>query len=238
MEERCQARPSRRALAGQSVRTSSSLPARTASTTCRPNLVSVFERASGCRVWDSENREYLDYTMAWGSALVGHAHLQVAEAVARSARAASNYAALSTPLVELAERVVSLNPWLERLRFVTSGSEATLTCVRIARGATGRPKLLKFDGAFHGSHVEGVANFGWSDAANLPYAESAGTAGRVRSATCWLHPTTISRRPKRSSRNMRPSSPRSSSTRRSEPLSPTPSSSMGSERSPSVTASC
>ena len=54
-----------------------------------PDLVSVFERASGCRVWDSENREYLDYTMAWGSALVGHAHLQVAEAVARSARAAS-----------------------------------------------------------------------------------------------------------------------------------------------------
>ena len=73
--------------------------------------------------------------------------------------------------------MASLNPWLERLRFVTSGSEATLTCVRIARGATGRPKLLKFDGAFHGSHVEGVANFGWSDAANLPYAESAGTGG-------------------------------------------------------------
>lgn len=142
-----------------------------------PDLVSVFARANGCRVWDSEGREYLDYTMAWGSALVGHAHPRIADAVARSARNASNYAALSTPLVELAERVAALNPWIERLRFVTSGSEATLTCVRIARGATGRPKLLKFDGAFHGSHVEGVANFGWSDAGNLPSAEIAGTGG-------------------------------------------------------------
>jgi glutamate-1-semialdehyde 2,1-aminomutase len=110
-------------------------------------------------------------------ALVGHAHPRVAEAVARHARSASNYAALSTPLIELAERVAALNPWIERLRFVTSGSEATLTCVRIARGASQRPKLMKFDGAFHGSHVEGVANFGWSDAANLPAAEPVGTGG-------------------------------------------------------------
>ena len=101
----------------------------------------------------------------------GHAHPHIAEADA------SDYAALSTPLVELAERVVEFNPWVERLRFVTSGSEATLACVRIARGATQRPKLLKFDGAFHGSHVEGVANFGWSNASNLPSAERAGTGG-------------------------------------------------------------
>ena len=87
------------------------------------DLVRVFERGEGYRLWDGEGRELADYTMAWGSALVGHAHPRVAEAVARQARQASNFAALSTPLVELAERLAEMNPGLERLRFVATGSE-------------------------------------------------------------------------------------------------------------------
>jgi len=123
------------------------------------DLVPVFDEAVGCRLLDGDGREYVDYTMAWGSALVGHAHPHVVDAIARQARRGINVAAMSTRLVELAERVDAVHPWLERLRVVATGSEATLTALRIARGATGRSTVLKFEGAFHGSHVEGVANF-------------------------------------------------------------------------------
>jgi glutamate-1-semialdehyde 2,1-aminomutase len=139
--------------------------------------VPVFDEAVGCRLLDGDGRDYVDYTMAWGSALVGHAHPHVVEAIARQARRGVNVAAMSTRLVELAERVVAVHPWLERLRVVATGSEATLTALRIARGATGRPTVLKFEGAFHGSHVEGVANFFWSDPATLPAAGPTGTGG-------------------------------------------------------------
>ncbi|MFM7537270.1 MAG: aspartate aminotransferase family protein [Acidimicrobiales bacterium] len=141
------------------------------------DLVPVFDEAVGCRLLDGDGREYVDYTMAWGSALVGHAHPHVVDAIARQARRGINVAAMSTRLVELAERVVAVHPWLERLRVVATGSEATLTALRIARGATGRSTVLKFEGAFHGSHVEGVANFFWSDPATLPAAEPTGTGG-------------------------------------------------------------
>ena len=143
-----------------------------------PNdLVRVFKNGQGCRIWDSEGREYFDYAMAWGSALIGHGHPQVVEAVARQAALGINFAAMSTPLVELAERLAEISPCLERMRFVSTGTEATMTCIRIARGATGKSKILKFEGAFHGSHVEGVANFFWSRKGGLPAAEATGTGG-------------------------------------------------------------
>jgi glutamate-1-semialdehyde 2,1-aminomutase len=141
------------------------------------DLVRVFDRGEGCRVWDTENREYIDYTMAWGSALVGHAHPQVVQAISRQAQRGINFAAISSPLVTLAERLAEISPVLERMRFVSTGTEATMTCIRIARGATGRSKILKFEGAFHGSHVEGVANFFWSREGGLPAAEHTGTGG-------------------------------------------------------------
>ena len=140
-------------------------------------LAPVFTRANGCHVWDSEGREYVDYTMAWGSALVGHAPPQLVEAVTRQLASGINLAALSTQLVELAERLNDLQPWLDKVRFVSTGTEATMTAIRIARGATGRSKVLKFIGAFHGSSVEGVANFFWSDPARSPAAETTGTGG-------------------------------------------------------------
>ncbi len=141
------------------------------------DLVRVFKRGAGCRIWDAENREYFDYTMAWGSALVGHGHPLVVEALSRQASDGINFAAMSTALVELAERLAVISPGLERTRFVSTGTEATMTCIRIARGATGRSKILKFEGAFHGSHVEGVANFFWSKQGALPSAETTGTGG-------------------------------------------------------------
>jgi glutamate-1-semialdehyde 2,1-aminomutase len=141
------------------------------------DLVRVFKKARGCRIWDEDDREYVDFTMGWGSALVGHAHPKVVEAASLQAREGVNFAALSVPLVKLAERLTEINPALEKIRFVATGTEATMTCIRIARGATGRSKVLKFEGAFHGSHVEGVANFFWSRAGGLPAAEDTGTGG-------------------------------------------------------------
>lgn len=121
-------------------------------------LVPVLQRGRGCRVWDTEQREFLDMTMAWGAALVGHAHPKIIEAAARQAAQGANFAAVNARAVELAERIQSLSPCAEKIRFVASGTEATLLCLRIAQGATGRPKVLKFQGAYHGQHPVGVAS--------------------------------------------------------------------------------
>lgn len=138
-----------------------------------PELVPVLDRGAGCRVWDTEGREYLDLTMAWGAALVGHAHPQVIEAAARQASAGANFAAVNRRAVELAERIRAVCPWVERMRFVASGTEATMLCLRVARGATGRPKVLKFEGAYHGQHPIGVASL-VATATTPPRADASG----------------------------------------------------------------
>ena len=134
----------------------------------------VLERGRGCRVWDTEGREYLDLTMAWGAALVGHAHPQVVEAARAAALDGGNFAALNRRAVELAERIAALSPCAERIRLVTSGSEATLLCLRIAHAATGRPKVVKFEGAYHGQHPVGVAGMIHSRPTQLPECDPAG----------------------------------------------------------------
>ena len=103
----------------------------------------VIERGRGCRVWDTGGREYLDMTMAWGAALVGHAHPKVLEAANAAAANGANFAAVTRPMVELAERIADISPCVERIRFVASGTEATMLCLRAARAATGRAKILK-----------------------------------------------------------------------------------------------
>ena len=135
----------------------------------------VLERGQGCRVWDTEGREYLDMTMAWGAALVGHAHPKVLEAAAAAASKGANFAAVNRPMVELAERIAGLSPCVERIRFVASGTEATMLCLRTARAATARPKILKFEGAYHGQYPEGVTSLVGSDLPELPQPDSSGT---------------------------------------------------------------
>ncbi len=121
-------------------------------------FVPVLQRGHGCRVWDTEGREFLDMTMAWGAALIGHAHPKVIEAASRQACDGANFAAVNARSVELAERIQSLSPCAEKIRFAASGTEATMLCLRIAHGATGRPKVLKFEGAYHGQHPVGVTS--------------------------------------------------------------------------------
>lgn len=137
-------------------------------------LVPVIERGQGSRVWDTEGREYLDMTMAWGSALVGHAHPKVLEATREAAPGGFNFAALNRRAIELAERIHALVPCAERVRFVASGTEATLLCLRVARTAVGRPKVLKFEGAYHGQHPVGVAGMIAGRPAALPQADPSG----------------------------------------------------------------
>lgn len=139
-----------------------------------PELVTVLDRGIGCRVWDTEGREFLDMTMAWGAALVGHAHPKVLEAATRQAATGANFAAVNTRAIELAERIRALSPCAERVRFVASGTEATMLCLRVAQAATGRPKVLKFEGAYHGQHPVGVTSMLNGRPSEMPQSDPSG----------------------------------------------------------------
>jgi glutamate-1-semialdehyde 2,1-aminomutase len=137
----------------------------------------VMEKGEGCRLWDSEGREFLDFSMAWGSCLVGHAHPDVVAAVTAQAVKGSNFAYLNTHVLALAEEIQRISPAAERLRFCASGTEATMYCQRLARGFTGRAKILKFEGAYHGANEAGVTSLFGQRLPDFPEPEltSAGT---------------------------------------------------------------
>ncbi len=137
-------------------------------------LVPVLERGEGWRVWDTDGREFLDMTMAWGAALVGHAHPKVIEAATRQAALGANFAAVNRRAVELAERIADISPCVERIRFVTSGTEATMLCLRVAQAATGKPKVLKFEGAYHGQHPVGITSMINGRPSALPASDPSG----------------------------------------------------------------
>ena len=118
----------------------------------------VMARGQGARLWDTGGREYLDFSLGWGSCLVGHARPEVVEAVREQAGAGSNFAYLNRHALELAEEIGRLSPAVERLRFCASGTEATMYCQRLARGFSGRDKILKFEGAYHGANEAGVTS--------------------------------------------------------------------------------
>ncbi len=137
----------------------------------------VMARGEGCRLWDSDGNEWLDMSMGWGSVLVGHARPEVVEAVVRQAPLGSNFAYLNEHALALADEVVRLSPAAQRVRFCASGTEATMYCQRLARGFTGKPKILKFEGAYHGANEAGVTSLFASGTVNFPTPEltSAGT---------------------------------------------------------------
>lgn len=142
-----------------------------------PELVAVMERGEGCRLYDTDGGEYIDFSMGWGSCLVGHARSEVVEAVTRQAPLGSNFAYLNTHALALAEEIQRISPAAERLRFCASGTEATMYCQRVARGYTGKAKVLKFEGAYHGANETGVTSL--FPSGNLPFPQpeltSAGT---------------------------------------------------------------
>ncbi len=133
-----------------------------------PELSIVIARGEGCRLWDSAGREFLDFSMGWGSVLVGHARPEVVAAVTAQAPNGSNFAYVTEQSLALAEEIVRLSPACEQLRFCASGTEATMYCQRLARAWSGRPKILKFEGAYHGANEVGVTSLFPADPPDFP----------------------------------------------------------------------
>ena len=107
-------------------------------------------RARGSRLWDVDGQSYIDYVGSWGPLIVGHAHPKVVEAIHAAAEAGTSYGAPTRGEVELARLLVDAVPSLEMVRLVNSGTEAVMSALRLARGVTGRRKIVKFDGGYHG----------------------------------------------------------------------------------------
>jgi len=123
-----------------------------------PEHSMVIQRGSGCELWDTTGKHYYDFSMGWGSALVGHARPEVTEAVLRQAPLGANFSYVNENMLRLAEELVALSPAMDQVRFCASGTEATMYCQRLARAFTGRDKILKFEGAYHGANEIGVTS--------------------------------------------------------------------------------
>ena len=133
------------------------------------------ERAEGARVWDAEGRAYIDYVGSWGPAIAGHAHPAIVEAVRVAALKGLSFGAPTAAEVEMAGLLCELLPALEMVRLVSSGTEATMSAIRLARGHTGRDAIVKFEGCYHG-HADsllvkagsGMLTFGNPSSAGVP----------------------------------------------------------------------
>ncbi|MEW6269080.1 MAG: glutamate-1-semialdehyde 2,1-aminomutase [Thermodesulfobacteriota bacterium] len=141
------------------------------------------DRGEGAYLQDCEGRRYVDLVCAWGPLIAGHAHRDVVRAVCEAAQRGTGFGAPTPIEVELAERIVTAFPSIEKVRLVTSGTEATMTAIRIARAATGRERIIKFAGCYHGhsDHLlvragSGAATFGVPDSAGVPAAMSSATS--------------------------------------------------------------
>jgi len=134
-----------------------------------------FARASGAYVWDVDDNQYIDYVGSWGPMILGHAQPDVVRGVQETAALGMSFGAPCELEIELAQLVVDMVPSIDVVRFVNSGSEATMSALRLARGFTGRDKFIKFDGGYHG-HADGflvkagsgAATFGEPDSAGVP----------------------------------------------------------------------
>jgi glutamate-1-semialdehyde 2,1-aminomutase len=134
-------------------------------------------RGAGSRLTDVDGRGYVDYVLSWGPLILGHCHPEVMEALARVLESGTSFGTCTAAEVELAERINEAVPSMERVRLVNSGTEATMSALRLARAATGRDKILKFEGCYHGhgdsllvKAGSGVATLGLPDSPGIPRA--------------------------------------------------------------------
>ncbi|HFC0404452.1 TPA: glutamate-1-semialdehyde 2,1-aminomutase [Neisseria gonorrhoeae] len=133
------------------------------------------KKAEGAYVWDENGTRYTDYVGSWGPAIVGHAHPEVVEAVREAALGGLSFGAPTEGEIAIAEQIAEIMPSVERLRLVSSGTEATMTAIRLARGFTGRDKIIKFEGCYHGHSDSllvkagsGLLTFGNPSSAGVP----------------------------------------------------------------------
>lgn len=140
------------------------------------------ERGQGSKIYDIDGNEYIDYVMSWGPLMLGHAHPEVIEAVQRTAAKGTSFGAPTELETLMAKKVCEIVPSVEVVRMVNSGTEATMSALRLARGFTGRSKIVKFEGSYHG-HVDallikagsGVATLGLPDSPGVPESVTANT---------------------------------------------------------------
>ena len=134
-----------------------------------------FAKAKGAYVWDVDDNKYIDYVGSWGPMILGHTHPDVVKGVQETAELGMSFGAPCELEIELAQLVIDMVPSIDVIRFVNSGTEATMSALRLARGFTGRDKFIKFDGGYHG-HADGflvkagsgAATFGEPDSAGVP----------------------------------------------------------------------
>jgi glutamate-1-semialdehyde 2,1-aminomutase len=145
-----------------------------------------FERASGAHLWDADGKRYIDYVGSWGPMLAGHGHPAVVEAVQAAASRALSFGAPTEAEVELAELLCRLVPSLDLVRLVSSGTEATMTALRLARGFTGRSLIVKFEGCYHG-HADSLLVKAGSGALTFGNPSSAGVPAETAAHTVVLN---------------------------------------------------
>lgn len=133
------------------------------------------KKGDGCTIWDEDGNEFIDFCCSWGPLILGHNHPGVYNKVVETLKNGSSFGAPTVLENELAELILSKNPFIDKIRFVSSGTEAVMSALRLARGYTGRKKVLKFEGCYHG-HVDsmlvkagsGLATLGTSSSAGVP----------------------------------------------------------------------
>src|SRR5215469_395045 len=142
-------------------------------------------RGEGSRIWDADGNSYIDYVGSWGPLILGHAHPEVVAAVAKANRNGASFGACTPLEAELAAAVVHAFPSLDKVRFVSSGTEATMSAIRLARAFTRRKYIIKFEGCYHG-HADSLLVKAGSGVATLGIPGSAGVLEELAQFTLAL----------------------------------------------------
>ncbi len=142
----------------------------------------IIERGSGAHLYDADGNELLDYVCSWGAMILGHANPAISEAIAEQARRGTGFGVTTELELELAELIIKAIPFIEKIRFVSSGTEATMSAVRLARGVTKRDFILKFEGCYHG-HADSFLSQAGSGLATLGIAECPGVPQALAALT-------------------------------------------------------
>src|SRR3954470_10854387 len=140
------------------------------------------QQGQGSRIFDADNLQYIDCVGSWGPMILGHGHRYVVEAVKKAATRGFSFGAPTLDEIELAEMIIAAIPSIEMVRLVNSGTEATMSALRLARAATGRKKIIKFDGGYHG-HVDSLLVKAGSGGATFNLPDSAGVPKEVTELT-------------------------------------------------------
>jgi glutamate-1-semialdehyde 2,1-aminomutase len=145
-----------------------------------------FKRGQGAYVWDADDKRYIDYVGSWGPMIVGHCHADVVKAVQDAAAQGLGFGAPTAAELDMATLLTRLVPSMEMVRLVSSGTEATMTAIRLARGFTGRSRIIKFEGCYHG-HSDGLLVKAGSGALTFGQPSSSGVPAEIASLTTVLN---------------------------------------------------